>query len=82
MGTTYSTNFSARHRWAVWNPSRSLYGAIELNNVIRLAFSRLGHAFDTRLVSAKELNQAILLGDPVARHSHYRTSTTRRGYRV
>ena len=52
-----------------------------MNNVIRLAFSRLGHAFDTRSVSAKELNQAILLGDPVARHSHYPTSATRRSYR-
>jgi len=53
-----------------------------LNNVIRLAISRLSHAFDTRLVSPKELNQAILLGDPVARHSHYPTSPTRRNYRA
>ena len=53
-----------------------------MNNVIRHAFSRLGHAFDTRLVSAKEMNQAILLGDPVARHSHYPTSATNRSHRA
>ncbi|MDA0595658.1 MAG: hypothetical protein O2921_00605 [Chloroflexi bacterium] len=53
-----------------------------MNNVIRLAFERLGHVFDTRLVSAKELNQAILLGDQVARHSHYTTIKTLRDYRI
>ncbi|MEE8046497.1 MAG: hypothetical protein V3T49_06635 [Dehalococcoidia bacterium] len=53
-----------------------------MNNVIRLALSRLGHAFDTRLVSSKELGQASLLGDQVARHSHYSASKTRRGYRL
>ncbi|MBT4125936.1 MAG: hypothetical protein HOJ22_01925 [Chloroflexi bacterium] len=53
-----------------------------MSNVIRLAFQRLGHAFDTKLVSAKELNQANLLGDQVARHSHYAANKTRRGYRV
>ncbi|MDE0593246.1 MAG: hypothetical protein OSB68_08460 [Dehalococcoidia bacterium] len=53
-----------------------------MSNVIRLAFVRLGHAFDTKLVSAKELNQASLLGDQVARHSHYASSKTRRSYRV
>ncbi|MDA1279712.1 MAG: hypothetical protein O3B95_06665 [Chloroflexi bacterium] len=42
-----------------------------MTNVIRLAFERLGHAFDTRLVSPKEMTQARLLGDQVARHSHY-----------
>ncbi|MCX8277138.1 MAG: hypothetical protein OTJ43_02560 [Dehalococcoidia bacterium] len=54
----------------------------KLSNVIRIAFRRLDHAFDTKLVSAKELNQANLLGDQVARHSHYAESKTRRGYRV
>jgi hypothetical protein len=34
------------------------------------------------MVSPKELNQAYLLGDPVARYSHYRENRTRRGYRV
>jgi hypothetical protein len=42
-----------------------------LSNVFRLAFNRLGHIFETRLMSEKELNQAILLGDPVARNSHH-----------
>ncbi|MDG0867520.1 hypothetical protein [Candidatus Lucifugimonas marina] len=53
-----------------------------MSNVIRLAFRRLGHAFDTKLVSAKELDQANLLGDQVARHSHYASSKTRRTYQV
>ncbi|MBT3994497.1 MAG: hypothetical protein HOF01_01750 [Chloroflexi bacterium] len=53
-----------------------------MSNVIHLAFERLGHAFDTKLVSAKELDQAILLGDQVARHSHYATSKTLRDYRI
>ncbi|MGY8879294.1 MAG: hypothetical protein ACKVKV_01315 [Dehalococcoidia bacterium] len=53
-----------------------------MSNVIRLVFDRLGHAFDTKLVSAKELNQAILLGDQVARHSHYTTIKTLRDHRI
>jgi len=53
-----------------------------LTNVIRLAIGRLGHAFDTRLVSPKELNHAQLLGDQVARHSHYSASKSRRSYRL
>ncbi|MCH7983709.1 MAG: hypothetical protein J4O01_11820 [Chloroflexi bacterium] len=43
-----------------------------MNNVIRLAFRRLGHVFDTRVMSEKELNQAILLGEAGARHNLYR----------
>ncbi|MEK9675663.1 MAG: hypothetical protein VW271_03870 [Chloroflexota bacterium] len=44
-----------------------------MTNVIRLVFGRLGHAFDTRLVSPKELDHAVIFGDQVARHSHYPT---------
>jgi hypothetical protein len=50
-----------------------LDGAIELNNVIRLAFRRLDHVFDTRVMSEKELKQAVLLGETGARHHLYRT---------
>jgi hypothetical protein len=66
----------------VLNPSSSFRGEIKLTNVIRLAIGRLGHAFDTRLVSPKELNHAQLLGDQVARHSHYSASKSRRSYRL
>gem|GEM_PF-6036634 len=34
-----------------------------MNNVIRLALGRLGHAFDTHQVSSKELTQAYLLSE-------------------
>ena len=60
------------------NPISSFNGEFELTNVTRLVIERLGHAFDTRLVSPKELDQANLLGDQVARHSHYGSVRTER----
>ena len=41
-----------------------------MTNVIRNVFSRIGHVLETNLVDPKERYQAVLLGDPVARHAH------------
>ena len=57
-------------------------GDNNLNNVIRLAFGRLGHAFDTHLVSSKELTQAYLLGEQVTHHSSFFDSKNRVYYRL
>jgi hypothetical protein len=55
-------------------PFSSFRGEINLNNVIRLALGRLGHAFDTHLVSSKELTQAFLLSEQVTHHSSFTDS--------
>ena len=41
-----------------------------MTNIIRNVFLRLGHALETNLVDPREQYQAVLLGDPVARHAH------------
>ena len=58
------------------------YGEINLNNVIRLALGRLGHAFDTHQVSSKELTQAYLLGEHVTHHNSFTDSKNRVYYRL
>ena len=45
-------------------------GSREVTNVIRNVFQRLGHVLETNLVDPREQYQAVLLGDPVARHAH------------
>ncbi len=57
-------------------------GEINLNNVIRLALGRLGHAFDTHQVSSKELTQAYLLSEQVTHHSNFTDSKSRVYYRL
>lgn len=42
------------------------------------AFERLSHGFDTKLVGEREFQHAALLGDAVARNSHYRQTRNRR----
>ena len=63
-------------------PFSSFYGEIDLNNVIRLALRRLGHAFDTHLVSSKELTQAYLISEQVTHHSSFTDSKNRVYYRL
>lgn len=41
-----------------------------MTKTIRNVFQTLAHAIETNLVDPKEQYQAVLLGDPVARHSH------------
>lgn len=41
-----------------------------MTSVIRNAIQRLGHVLETNLVDPREQYQAVLLGDPVARHAH------------
>lgn len=41
-----------------------------MTNIIRNVILRLGHALETNLVDPREQYQAVLLGDPVARHAH------------
>ena len=41
-----------------------------MTKAFRNVFSRIGHVLETNLVDPKEQYQAVLLGDPVARHAH------------
>ena len=49
-----------------------------MRQALNQALQRLSHGFDTKLVGDRELQQAALLGDAVARNSHYPEPRKRR----
>lgn len=49
-----------------------------MKETLNRAWQKLSHSFDTRLVGERELEQATLLGDSVARYPHYKITDNRR----